>query len=335
MLRSGSRTFFAASHVLPAGVQHPATALYAFCRQADDAIDIDGGGMHVLDSLRARVARAYEGRPHASPVDRAFADVVTRFAIPPTLPKALLEGMEWDVDGRRYEDIGDLFAYAARVAGSVGAMMSLLMERRAPELVARACDLGVAMQLTNIARDVGEDAREGRVYLPLRWLREAGIDPEAWLASPSFDVALGSVIQRLLNVADTLYERAGIGISGLPAACRPGIYAARYLYAEIGREVERNGLDSLSRRAAVPPFRKIQLLACAISASVVPARRQQYPVLDQTRFLVDSVVAANPPSRVRRPSDAPWWKLGERGAWVVDLCERLERREAAARQLGG
>ena len=87
---------------------------------------------------------------------------------------------------RRYETLQDLDAYAARVAGSVGAMMTLVMGQRAPEIVARACDLGVAMQLTNIARDVGEDARAGRLYLPLQWLREAGIDPDAWLAKPVF-----------------------------------------------------------------------------------------------------------------------------------------------------
>ena len=119
-----------------------------------------------------------------APADRALADIVHRYAIPRALPEALLEGLEWDARAQRYEDLDALCAYAARVAGSVGAIMSVLMGVRAPEVVARACDLGIAMQLTNIARDVGEDARRGRVYLPLQWLRSAGIDPDAFIAAP-------------------------------------------------------------------------------------------------------------------------------------------------------
>ncbi len=106
--------------------------------------------------------------------------------MPRELPEALLEGFEWDLVGRRYETLEELQAYAARVAGSVGAMMAVLMGARSAAVLARACDLGVAMQLTNIARDVGEDARQGRLYLPLAWLREAGIDPERLARSARF-----------------------------------------------------------------------------------------------------------------------------------------------------
>ncbi len=104
---------------------------------------------------------------------------------------ALLEGFAWDAAGRRYDTLDDLLDYAARVAGAVGAMMAVLMGVRDPALLARACDLGVAMQLTNIARDVGEDARAGRLYLPLAWLREAGIDPDAFLADPALQSRFG------------------------------------------------------------------------------------------------------------------------------------------------
>ena len=131
MLRGGSRTFFAASLVLPRRVREPASALYGFCRLADDAIDGEGGRAAALARLRERLARAYERRPLPLPADRALADVVSRFAIPQALPEALLEGFAWDAEGRRYEDLPALFAYAARVAGSVGAMMAMLMGVRA------------------------------------------------------------------------------------------------------------------------------------------------------------------------------------------------------------
>ena len=110
----------------------------------------------------------------------------------------------------------DLHDYAARVAGTVGAMMALVMETRDPRSLARACELGVAMQLTNIARDVGEDARNGRLYLPLAWMREAGLDPEAWLAAPQFVQRLARVVSRLLAEADACTHAA----NAASAACR-------------------------------------------------------------------------------------------------------------------
>jgi len=173
-IRQGSRSFFAASLLLPGKVRTPAYGLYAFCRLSDDAVDIEGGSSAAVERLRERLSRAYEGDPHPIAADRAMADLVRRYAIPRTVPEALLEGLAWDAEGRRYETLEGLHDYAARVAGTVGVMMTLIMGARDPQALARACDLGSAMQLTNIARDVGEDARAGRLYLPLLWLREAG-----------------------------------------------------------------------------------------------------------------------------------------------------------------
>ena len=177
LLSTGSLTFHAASRVLPGRVRQPATALYAFCRLADDAIDASHDDPErTLDRLRKRLDDVYAGRPATDPVERAFADVVAEYSNPRELPFVLLEGFAWDAAGRRYETLGQLQDYAARVAGTVGAMMAVLMGVRDTSLLARACDLGVAMQLTNIARDVGEDARFGRLYLRIDWLREAGVD---------------------------------------------------------------------------------------------------------------------------------------------------------------
>jgi phytoene synthase len=110
--------------------------------------------------------------------------LIETYHMPRALPEALLEGLAWDGMERRYASLSDLRAYSARVASAVGAMMCVLMEVRDPHALARACDLGVAMQLTNIARDVGEDARAGRLYLPTDWLEEEGIDIDAFLADP-------------------------------------------------------------------------------------------------------------------------------------------------------
>ena len=138
--------------------------------------------------------RSTTAAPGRIDADRALAHVVHRLAIPRLLLDALLEGFLWDANGRRYETLEEVHDYAARVAGTVGAMMALVMGAHTQRALARACELGVAMQLTNIARDVGEDARNGRLYLPRAWLREAGIDPDAWLRAPRFDAAIAGVV---------------------------------------------------------------------------------------------------------------------------------------------
>jgi phytoene synthase len=288
LLRGGSRSFYAASLLLPGYYRAPATALYAFCRVADDEVDLRGRPVRTLASLRERLYRVYQGRPINDSVDRMLANVVARFDIPVELPEALLEGFEWDFDGRHYLGESDIYAYSARVAGTVGAMMAMLMGVRDPVVMARACDLGVAMQLTNIARDVGEDARAGRLYLPYRWMQDAGLDPECWLAEPAHSPELAAVVQRLLQRAERLYERSAEGIASLPLACRPAMFAARSIYREIGRELERRGLDSVNQRTVVSHRRKVGLLAAAYRESLRPASRQTLPPLEETRFLVEA-----------------------------------------------
>lgn len=328
MMRGGSKSFFAAGLLLPKYVHEPATALYAFCRLADDAIDeaaVDATSKAAaVARLRERLDLAYRGVPMAHPADRAFAAIVARHDMPRALPEALLEGFAWDAENRRYEDIYVLHAYAARVAGTVGAMMAVLMGVRAPGAIARACDLGIAMQLTNIARDVGEDARHGRLYLPLTWLAAEGIDPDAFLANPVFTPAIGRVVRRVLESADALYARGAMGIAHLPARCRPGIRAAGLIYAEIGHTLARQGFDSVSRRARVPARRKAALLARSVAA-LLPgtAGAAGAPALAAAHFLVDAVCGS-----------APWMarkaaarSFSARLLWVCDLFERLQQQE--------
>ncbi len=327
LLRSGSRTFHAASFLLPRRIREPASVLYAFCRLADDSVDIERGPAAV-DRLQVRLDRVYRGMPAAHPADRALAEIVERFAIPQHLPEALIEGLAWDEQERRYENLAALQAYAARVAGTVGVMMAILMGVRAPDLLARAADLGVAMQLTNIARDVGEDARAGRLYLPLDWLREAGIDGEAWLAEPRCLPALRPVIGRVLDAADALYARSDAGIAALPASCRPGIRAARLLYAEIGQELRRQGLDSVTQRAVVSAKRKLGVLVNVLAAARTDKSALGALCLEQAQFLLEGI-SDGPASSASR-QEHRWWDFQARAIWVIDLFERIERRRAGA-----
>ena len=332
-IRAGSKSFYAAGRLLPGDVREAAYGLYAFCRLSDDLVDEAAGPDDRRDAvarLAVRVGKACAGHPCDTPADRAFAEVVDAYAIPEALPRALIEGFAWDAEGRRYADLGALHAYAARVAGSVGAMMALIMGARAPAALARACDLGAAMQLTNIARDVGEDARMGRLYLPLDWMAEVGLDPDEFLADPRPSPGLARIVARLLAEADRLYARAEAGIGALPPPCRPAIRAASLIYAEIGRIVAAQGYDSVTGRARVGTGRKLALILRAVRARDGETGLAA-PPLPEAAFLIAAVAAEPLGHTCYRPALRPWWDIGGRVVHVLDLIERMREREAFGR----
>ncbi len=329
-IQGGSKTFHAASLLLPARIREPALALYAFCRLADDAIDESAQPTVALGELHERLELAAAGRPRAHPADRALAATLEAYSIPLEIPNGLLEGFAWDSARRRYETLEDLEHYAMRVAGTVGLMMSLVMGARSPRALARAADLGIAMQLSNIARDVGEDARAGRLYLPLQWLAEEGVDAAQFLASPACEPALRRVVARILARASLLYERAALGVAELPVDCRPAIHAARLMYAEIGFEVARRDHDSVSQRAVVPVRRKLTLVARALTAAAVPGSGGDVPALAAAAPLVEVVAQRD---ALQPVAVAPARSLEDQFVGVLDLFERLERRDRFGTQM--
>jgi phytoene synthase len=324
-IRGGSKSFYAASLLLPREMRTRAYALYGFCRRADDAVDDGADAAAACAALSDRLDAIYAGAPKDDAVDRALADVVRDCAIPKDLPAALIEGFAWDAEGRSYETIGAVRAYGARVAGSVGAMMALVMGVRSAEASARACDLGVAMQLTNIARDVGEDARNGRLYLPRAWMREAGLDPDAWLADPKFDDRLGSVVERLLAEADRLYDRARPGVALLPRACRPAIHAAARIYRAIGQEAAAAGWDTVSRRAVTSKRRKLALAAAGLADAAGSRNGYETPPLPETRFLVQAL-----PPAPELEQDPSWWRVDAHWGRMIEILHDVSLRERAS-----
>jgi phytoene synthase len=329
MIRTGSRSFFLASHLLPRDLRGAVYALYAFCREADDAIDGGSDPFIGLSLFERRLAAIYGDGPVEGPVDRSLARVVQDYALPRELLEALLQGFAWDAQSRSYKDLAGLYGYGVRVAGSVGIMMALLMGVRDPALLARAADLGVAMQLTNIARDVGDDASCGRVYLPLRWLREADLSPQMLVQDQRFTPELGNVVARLLSAADCLYARADSGIARLPARCRPGIYAARRLYAGIGHELLRRGGDSVSQRTVLSPLQKFLLTGRSlVPPRVNPAHLQAEP-LPQVRYLIRAVgrMPDTQPEVTAKTANAGG---GSDIEWVLQVFSELEQRDRQA-----
>ncbi|SHI68508.1 phytoene synthase [Palleronia salina] len=320
-IRHGSLSFHTASRILPAKVRDPALALYAFCRLADDAVDlVDDKAASVL-RLRDRLDLAYDGRPLNAPADRAFAAVIADYEMPRALPDALLEGLAWDALGRRYATLSELHDYCARVAAAVGAMMCVLMRVRDADALARACDLGVAMQLTNIARDVGEDARARRMYLPTDWLDAARIDADAFFAEPLPTDAVRGMVRRLLDHADRLYLRAEAGVAALPMGARPGIFAARHIYAGIGTAVRRNGCDSVSWRGRTSRRQKagwmgLSMLRAGVTVAMPRSAVLYARPLPEVQFLVDAAA--------RQPRASAPWGEGRSGA-LIGAFAQLEQ----------
>ena len=329
LMRGGSKSFFAASRLLPARLRPPAIALYAFCRLADDAIDDGDDPVLAMADLNARLAAIYAGRPGPEDADRALTVVVHRYGVPCGLLEALLDGFLWDSQGRRYETLADVEAYGARVAGTVGAMMSIIMGASTETAIARASELGVAMQLTNIARDIGDDARMGRLYIPRAWFREIGMDADAWLANPVFDSRIAGFTQRLLLRADALYRRGEFGLAELPWDCRPAIQAARLVYAEIGKQLDRDGLNSVNHRTVVSTARKLALIAKATAVAVKAPALPDVPLspVPAIHYLVDIVSKERHFFSANKPWTMPSRSFDERVEWMVNLFGRLEQRE--------
>ncbi len=330
IMANGSKSFYAASRLFPARLRGPATIIYTYCRLADDLVD-KGGTKKTLRSLRERLRRIYSGNPSDQGVDREFARVVLNYGIPIELPLALLEGFEWDLDGRRYETLEELTDYAIRVAGSVGVMISILMGVTDRRVLTSACKLGIAMQFTNIARDVGEDARNSRLYLPESWMKQVDLDPDSWLKHSVENQKIRSLVKRLLDVATSHYQSSSEAILLLPKNCRISIMSARYIYEEIGNELAKNYFDSINYRAHVSFSKKLMLIMKSANDSLISmllptssAAMSSHSFLNsKLSFILDPVTDK---FRGKRCSTMPLNFL-QRLNWVIELFLKLAERD--------
>jgi phytoene synthase len=261
-IRKGSKSFAAAAALFDPATRADAEMLYAWCRHCDDVIDGQALGHDMaapdpkaararLEELYALTKAALEGARMDDPSFAAFQAVALKRHIPERYALELLSGFAMDVDQRRYATLADTLDYCWRVAGVVGVMMALVMGVAPDDLptLRRAQDLGLAFQLTNIARDVMEDAANGRIYLPADWLGVAGV-PEAEIALPIHRSAVFGVAQRLLAAAEPYYDSALAGLPRLPLRAAWAIAAARGVYRQIGVEVLRRGERAWDSRAS-------------------------------------------------------------------------------------
>lgn len=264
-LAQHSKSFALAGKLLPPARRDEAAILYAWCRRADDAVD-EGDAEHKplrLAMLRRELAAIYRGEPQQDPLLAAFAEVVRRREIPREYPEALLDGLETDLAAVRFESYAELMLYAYRVAGVVGLMMCHVLGLSRAEAKRNAAHLGIAMQLTNICRDVAEDWERGRLYLPRELLAEVGapeLDPCSGQALGSARPALGLALERLLKLADGYYRSGDQGLDALETRSAIAVRAARLVYWSIGRELSRRRYDVLAGRAVVSRGKKLWLV---------------------------------------------------------------------------
>jgi phytoene synthase len=260
-IQKGSKSFAAAAALFDPETRADAEMLYAWCRHCDDVIDGQtlGHGMSPVEDAPARLAALYAqtrsalaGEPPADPQFAAFQTVARRRQIPERYALDMIDGFAMDVEGRRYQTLDELLDYCWGVAGVVGTMMALVMGVKPDQLsiLRRAQDLGLAFQLTNIARDIVEDARNDRIYVPRAWLAELGV-PETAVADVAHRGAVAIMARRLVEAAEPYYASARWGLRDLPVRCAWAIAAARGVYRQIGLDVVREGDKAWDERVVV------------------------------------------------------------------------------------
>ncbi|MEF2551491.1 phytoene/squalene synthase family protein [Aurantimonas sp. A2-1-M11] len=286
-IAKGSKSFAAAAKLFDAETRRSAMMLYAWCRHCDDTIDgqvmgfarrplaTPASGEKRLALLEAETLAALRGEPTSHPSFRAVADVAARHGLPQELLLQHLQGYRMDVEERHYATVSDTLAYCYHVAGCVGVMMSMVMGADEETTLDRASDLGIAFQLTNIARDIVEDARAGRVYLPAEWLADADLRPGD-LADPRQRPVVSLVANRLIDLAEPYYASAFFGLRALPPRSAWAVATAHGVYREIGMQVKALGADAWDARVSTGRRQKLGHVARG-AAKAALARRGGLP----------------------------------------------------------
>ena len=278
-IEKGSKSFAAAARLFAPDTRASAYMLYAWCRHCDDVIDGQTLGFQddvdreraesalvLAKELERKTREACDGRAN-EPVFEALKVVCLKHEIPSRYPLDLIEGFKMDAHGQTYATLEDTLTYCYHVAGVVGVMMAMIMGVRQSHVLDRACDLGLAFQLTNIARDVVADHEAGRVYLPSEWLAEAGLDTTNMVERDNRPALFG-VVDRLLTAAEPYYQSASVGIRHLPFRSAWAVAAARSVYREIGQEVRRRNVAAWDTRARTSGAQKLVGVSAGLGAAV-------------------------------------------------------------------
>jgi phytoene synthase len=286
-IREGSKSFSAASRLFDRKTRERVWLLYAWCRRCDDLADaqIKGGKLgdqskaaKRVKAIRALTERALKGQPPGDPAFDSFGIVARETGITHTMADDVIRGFELDAEGWRPQSEADLMRYCFHVAGAVGVMMAVVMgvSPRDEETLDRACDLGIAFQLANIARDVMEDAAAGRCYLPAEWLAEAKIPPDK-ITHKRYRKKLAGLAERLAALAKQ-HRRASVsGTRKLSFRKRWAVLSAAGIYGAIATEVAKRGEHAWDQRVHTSRFAKAGFVARGFFRALLPAAKLKHP----------------------------------------------------------
>jgi len=264
VLAQHARTFALAGRFLGPARRDEAAVVYAFCRLVDDLVD-EATDLASGSAALAQVEAELQGHAPARPLVAVFAELMAEYGVDRGVALELIAGVRSDSGPVALADDAALLRYCYRVAGTVGLMMCGVLGVRDPVAAPFALDLGVAMQLTNICRDVAEDARRGRVYLPASRLARAGTGPADLLDGAAPRPALAAVVLDLLALADRHYASADLGMRFIPWRSRLAILVAARVYRAIGLVLRGRGGDAMAGRAVVPTLAKLGWSAIAVA----------------------------------------------------------------------
>ena len=297
LLAQRGRSFHWARRLLSTTHAERATRLYGFCRRIDDMVD-ECSSPAAAHAALAVVRQALQSDQSDDATTRDMLWLMRGCGIDPAIPLELIQGVESDLGEVRVADMAELLLYCYQVAGTVGLMMTAALDVTAPEALPHAIDLGIAMQLTNICRDVREDALRGRRYLPETLV---GALPAHALIDPDGPTRAAAVhaIGTLLNLADRHYASGEQGLRYLPSGARSGILVAARVYREIGVVLRQRDGDCWTSRAKVGTAAKTMITLRALGTAMIPWRRESVGV---ARKLPEAVVPLG--TRIAWPAKA-------------------------------
>jgi phytoene synthase len=287
----GSKSFAAASRLFDRTTRERVWLLYAWCRACDDMADAQELGGQLGDqsgtpgavlALREMTARAMSGEVTGSPAFDALIVLTRETAIDTAMTDDVIAGFELDAAGWRPRSEADMLRYCYHVAGAVGVLMAAVMgvPREEDDTLDRACDLGIAFQLANIARDISEDDAAGRCYLPTEWLAEADIPPGE-LTKPHYRAALVPLVARLCELAGEYEASARLGAARLAFRQRWAVLSAAGIYGAIAREVKAKGAHAWDHRVHTSGAQKAGFVVRALAESLGKPRDASRPALSR------------------------------------------------------
>ncbi|MFU7527641.1 phytoene/squalene synthase family protein [Qipengyuania sp. ASV99] len=284
-IKYGSQSFSAASQLFDSDTRERAWLLYAWCRRCDDIADNQelGGVLGDQSDLDARLALirrltalAFEGKPTGDPAFDALGVVAQECGLTPAMAEDVIAGFQLDAEDWRPRTEADMMRYCYHVAGAVGVMMAVVMgvSPEDQDTLDRACDLGLAFQLSNIARDIVEDDAAGRCYLPMEWLVEQDIEPGQH-TKPHHRAELAEMAARLVALVEKHEAAARVGAERLPFRSRWAVLSAARIYGAIGRKVRKRGTEAWNSRTFVPRGEKALYGVRAFLSAII--NREKHP----------------------------------------------------------